>query len=239
MRGAGTKRAAIYRQAIAASPESAFLYRDLAAVEQQAGQSADALEHYRKAVELDAQRCAIARGNRRDSREPGRRARRAGRRTSGRGRSIRPRCPTAPSPRLRAAPRSRSCRRSIAPFRGECVGDARRDRVAGRRPARAAAGAGAAAAGRSSPTSAGTGRSRGSRRSCARRDGHAAELRVRAVAAGAARRARDHGVAAADADRVDEAGAGEEVAGRARHDQRRAADAPELSGGVGRGGRRA
>ena len=45
--------AAIYRQAIAASPESGFLYRDLAAVEQRAGQSANALEHYRKAVELD------------------------------------------------------------------------------------------------------------------------------------------------------------------------------------------
>ena len=45
--------AAIYRQAIAASPESGFLYRDLAAVEQRAGQSAAALEHYRKAVEMD------------------------------------------------------------------------------------------------------------------------------------------------------------------------------------------
>lgn len=46
--------AAIYRQAIAASPDSGFLYRDLAAVEQRAGQSASALEHYRKAVEIDA-----------------------------------------------------------------------------------------------------------------------------------------------------------------------------------------
>ena len=45
--------AAIYRQAIAASPESGFLYRDLAAVEQRAGQTAGALEHYRKAVEID------------------------------------------------------------------------------------------------------------------------------------------------------------------------------------------
>jgi tetratricopeptide (TPR) repeat protein len=44
----------IYRQAIAGSPDSSFLYRDLAAVEQMAGQTADALEHYRKAVELDA-----------------------------------------------------------------------------------------------------------------------------------------------------------------------------------------
>ena len=45
--------AAIYRQAITASPDSAFLYRDLAAVEQRAGQNDQALEHYRKAVELD------------------------------------------------------------------------------------------------------------------------------------------------------------------------------------------
>ena len=44
---------AIYRQAIATSPDSAFLYRDLAAVEQKAGQTAGALEHYRKAVELE------------------------------------------------------------------------------------------------------------------------------------------------------------------------------------------
>ena len=44
----------IYGQAIVASPDSAFLYRDMAAVEQKAGQPAEALEHYRKAVELDA-----------------------------------------------------------------------------------------------------------------------------------------------------------------------------------------
>ena len=44
---------AAYRQAIAASPESAFLYRDLAHVERQAGQLADALDHYRRAVQLD------------------------------------------------------------------------------------------------------------------------------------------------------------------------------------------
>lgn len=46
--------ATIYRQAIATSPDSAFLYRDLAGVEQKAGQNAEALKHYRKAVELDA-----------------------------------------------------------------------------------------------------------------------------------------------------------------------------------------
>ena len=45
---------AAYQQAIAASPESAFLYRELGLVEQQAGQPAEALEHFRRAVQLDA-----------------------------------------------------------------------------------------------------------------------------------------------------------------------------------------
>jgi tetratricopeptide (TPR) repeat protein len=45
---------AAYQQAIATSPDSAFLYRDLAAVEQKAGETVAALEHYRKAVDLDA-----------------------------------------------------------------------------------------------------------------------------------------------------------------------------------------
>ncbi len=44
----------VYQQAIAASPESAFLYRDLAAVEQKAGDGAAALDRYRQAVDLDA-----------------------------------------------------------------------------------------------------------------------------------------------------------------------------------------
>jgi tetratricopeptide (TPR) repeat protein len=42
-----------YQQALAASPESAFLYRDLAHVELSAGQQSLALEHFRKAVTLD------------------------------------------------------------------------------------------------------------------------------------------------------------------------------------------
>jgi tetratricopeptide (TPR) repeat protein len=46
--------ATMYQQAIATSPDSGFLYRDLASVEQRAGRAASALEHYRKAVELDA-----------------------------------------------------------------------------------------------------------------------------------------------------------------------------------------
>jgi tetratricopeptide (TPR) repeat protein len=43
----------LYRAAIAASPESAFLYRELAAVERQQNNNAGALEHLRKAVELE------------------------------------------------------------------------------------------------------------------------------------------------------------------------------------------
>ena len=44
---------AAYQQAIAASPDSAFLYRELASVEQKAGEPDAALDHYRKAVALD------------------------------------------------------------------------------------------------------------------------------------------------------------------------------------------
>jgi tetratricopeptide (TPR) repeat protein len=44
---------AAYQQALAASPESAFLYRDLALVELSAGEQSLALEHFRKAVTLD------------------------------------------------------------------------------------------------------------------------------------------------------------------------------------------
>jgi tetratricopeptide (TPR) repeat protein len=42
-----------YTAAIASSPESAFLYRELAAVERQTGDADGALTHFRKAVELD------------------------------------------------------------------------------------------------------------------------------------------------------------------------------------------
>jgi tetratricopeptide (TPR) repeat protein len=42
-----------YTAAIASSPESAFLYRELAAVERQAGDADAALIHFRKAAELD------------------------------------------------------------------------------------------------------------------------------------------------------------------------------------------
>lgn len=42
-----------YERAIATSPDSAFLYRELAAIEQKAGDGEAALRHYRKALELD------------------------------------------------------------------------------------------------------------------------------------------------------------------------------------------
>lgn len=44
---------AAYEQAIAASPDSAFLYRDLAAVERRGGLTDRAIEHLRRAVELE------------------------------------------------------------------------------------------------------------------------------------------------------------------------------------------
>lgn len=44
---------AAYEQAIAASPDSPFLYRDLAAVERTAGEATAAAEHLRKAISLD------------------------------------------------------------------------------------------------------------------------------------------------------------------------------------------
>ena len=42
-----------YRNAMAASPDSAFLYRELAAVERQQGQAPSAIEHLRRANDLD------------------------------------------------------------------------------------------------------------------------------------------------------------------------------------------
>ena len=45
---------AAYTQAIASSPESGFLYRELGLVEQKAGQPAVALDHFRKAVAIDS-----------------------------------------------------------------------------------------------------------------------------------------------------------------------------------------
>ena len=51
--GRSTRRSSAYAAAIASSPDSAFLYRELGAVERSAGDADDALEHFRKAVELD------------------------------------------------------------------------------------------------------------------------------------------------------------------------------------------
>lgn len=45
--------ASAYEQAIASSPESAFLFRDLADIESKQQKTDQALEHYRKAIELD------------------------------------------------------------------------------------------------------------------------------------------------------------------------------------------
>ena len=45
---------AAYQQAIAASPESAFLYRELALIEQQAGRREAALDNFRRAAQLDS-----------------------------------------------------------------------------------------------------------------------------------------------------------------------------------------
>jgi tetratricopeptide (TPR) repeat protein len=42
-----------YEQAITASPDSAFLFRDLADIEAKLGKTDDALPHYRKAIQLD------------------------------------------------------------------------------------------------------------------------------------------------------------------------------------------
>ncbi len=51
--GRWTEARVAYGQAIAASPESAFLYRDLGQVERKSGELALALEHFRKAASLD------------------------------------------------------------------------------------------------------------------------------------------------------------------------------------------
>ena len=187
MRGAGTKRHAIYRQAIAASPDSAFLYRDLAAVEQKAGQTAECPRALPQGRRARRQRCAIA--GRRLARFSRARATWSARwrPTSVPGRSIRRKCRRASIARLRAAaalaklpaeyraiPSSASVTRAdIAALVGV--------------QARTAAGARAAAAGdhhrHSRPLGAAVDRAG----RAVRRHGHAAELRIRAGAAGPAR----------------------------------------------------
>lgn len=51
--GRNAEAIAAYQQAIAASPQSAFLYRELGAVERKNGNPDAALEHYQKATELE------------------------------------------------------------------------------------------------------------------------------------------------------------------------------------------
>ncbi len=51
--GRDSEAASAYRRAITASPESAFLYRELAIIEQRRGNETDALEHMKRATVLD------------------------------------------------------------------------------------------------------------------------------------------------------------------------------------------
>jgi tetratricopeptide (TPR) repeat protein len=51
--GRADEAVSLYNRAIASSPDSAFLYRELAEVEQQQGADDRALEHFRKAIALD------------------------------------------------------------------------------------------------------------------------------------------------------------------------------------------
>ena len=107
---------AAYQQAIAASPESAFLYRDLAGVERQAGQLADALEHYRRAVQLDRDGCQVARGDRRRSSKSRATIWARWPPTNARRRSSPPMFPPAPSRGCGPVSPWQNCPRSIAPF---------------------------------------------------------------------------------------------------------------------------
>ena len=129
---------AIYQQAIAASPDSAFLYRDLAAVEQQAGQSAECARALPQGRATRSRRCAIA--GRRSARSSRARATCSARwpRTSGR-RAIDP--AEVPGAAHRAPARRRRAGQAagrVSRHSGRRRGDARRHRGAGRRPARAA-----------------------------------------------------------------------------------------------------
>ena len=86
--------AQLYEKALAASPDSAFLVRDLADVEAKQGKTDEALARYRRAIELDPSDAGVADPHRRD-------ARRA-RRHRGRDDACTPRPPTLePSAELR------------------------------------------------------------------------------------------------------------------------------------------
>ena len=190
--------ASIYRQAIAASPDSGFLYRDLAAVEQRAGQSANALEHYRKAVEIDPGDArshagigailesqgdvlgALAEYERARAIDPSEAPENAINR-------LRAAAALAKLPaEYRAIPSNASVTRAeIAALVGIKL--------------EAAPGAGAAAAGHHHRYPRALGAAVDRARRPIGRDGYAAELRVRGEPAGQARRARDHGVTPAHA----------------------------------------
>ena len=137
---------AAYQQAIAASPESAFLYRDLANVERQAGQLADALEHYRRAVQLDPtdSKSLAAIGDVLEKQGDELGALAAYERTA----AIEPAdVPAGAIPRLRASLALAKLPEEYRAIPGECVADPRAHRRAGRRASRAAARESQAAAG--------------------------------------------------------------------------------------------
>ena len=228
--------AAIYRQAIAASPDSGFLYRDLAAVEQRAGQTANALEHYRKAVEIDAGDARSLAGIGAILESQGDVVGALAAYERAQARLIRGSARDGARRACAARPRWRSCRAEYRAIPASAVGHARRHRGA-----RSASGSKRCSRGRSrdrrsSPTFAGTGRSRGSRRSCgAGVMDPLPNYEFEPSTAGAARRAGDHGVAPADADCARRSRSCAKKWRSARltiNDVR--ADALELSGGLGR-----
>ena len=129
---------AAYQQAIAASPESAFLYRDLANVERQAGQLADALEHYRRAVQLDPtdSKSLAAIGDVLEKQGDELGALAAYERTA----AIEPAdVPAGAIPRLRASRRPGETARGVSRHSRRIVADPRPHRRAGGRASRAAA----------------------------------------------------------------------------------------------------
>ena len=92
---------------------AAFLYRELAVVERRQGHDEPALEHFRRAVELDPSDARSLVHDRRDSREPGGFRGGACRRTSPLRRSTRVPRSRRGSTRCGTGSSSRSCRRSI------------------------------------------------------------------------------------------------------------------------------
>ena len=127
---------AAYNQAIMASPDSAFLYRDLALVERKAGEQAQALEHFQKAVVARRGGCAVARADRRDPRGAGRRRRCAQRLPEGAGDRAARGADVAPRS-AEGRPGARQAARRVSRDPVFAWRDARGRRGAPRRPPRA------------------------------------------------------------------------------------------------------